>query len=178
MITKIQHLKELGFSKKKVAKALQVSRNTVSKYWNLDIDQYMEMKENYKKSSLLDQYREIILNWLINYPDMTSAQVLDWLKESYADKACTFIERSVSRGVKQLRENYDIPKSKVMQREYDSVLELPMGYQVQVDFGQKYMLTANNTRQKVYFVIFVLSHSRYKWGYFLDRPFTTPEYVS
>ena len=137
----------------------------------------MEIKEKYKRSSLLDPYSEVILNWLMKYPDMTSAQVLDWLKESYSDKAGIFIERSVSRYVRQLRMDYDIPRSKVMQREYESVLELPMGYQIQVDFGQKYMLKDNNTRQKVYFVVFVLSHSRYKWGYFQTKPFTTQDLI-
>lgn len=53
-----------------------------------------------------------------------------------------------------------------------------MGYQMQVDFGEKWMKNINGTRVKVYFAAFVLSHSRYKWGYFQTRSFTTTDLVN
>ena len=64
-----------------------------------------------------------------------------------------------------------------MPRSYEAVDELPMGYQMQVDFGQKHLRTPDGQYVKVHFVGFVLSNSRYKWGYFKDRPFTSAELV-
>ncbi|BAE82626.1 hypothetical protein DSY0837 [Desulfitobacterium hafniense Y51] len=52
-----------------------------------------------------------------------------------------------------------------------------MGHQMQVDFGQKHIRTPDGQYVKVHFVGFVLSHSRYKWGCFKDKPFTSGELV-
>lgn len=64
-----------------------------------------------------------------------------------------------------------------MPRSYEAVDELPLGYQMQVDFGVKNMRTPDGKYLKVYFVGLVLSHSRYKWGYFRERPFTSTDLI-
>ena len=50
-----------------------------------------------------------------------------------------------------------------MPREYEAVPELPMGKQMQVDFGQKVMPNVDGGQTKVYVAAFVLSRSRYKY---------------
>ncbi|KKB33286.1 hypothetical protein [Bacillus thermotolerans] len=37
------------------------------------------------RSKKLDPYKKIILSWLREHPDMSAAQVEDWLKEKYED---------------------------------------------------------------------------------------------
>lgn len=48
-----------------------------------------------------------------------------------------------------------------------------MRAQIQVDWGQTKQMSRNKEEVKLYFISFVLSHSRYKYLEWLDRPFTT-----
>jgi transposase len=86
-------------------------------------------------------------------------------------------ERTVSRYVKDLRDKYHLKKSN-HPRDYEAVEELPMGKQLQVDFGEKWMQSIDGQRVKVRFAAFVLAHARYKWAFFQTRPFTTSDLVS
>jgi transposase len=106
---------------------------------------------------------------------MTAAQVRDWLEENYKLDAA---ERTVRHFVSQIREEYGISKQSEPQRDYEAVEELPMGYQMQLDFGQKNIFDVYRNRYiTLYFVVFTLSHSRYKWGIFQDRPFMSIDLV-
>lgn len=174
MYIQIQKLKALGFSKRKTAKTLAVNRDTVGKYWDKTDEEYSAMAERVKKQSSLVRYEPVILGWLHRYPSMTAAQVYDWLLEHYDDVKLS--ERVVRRYVSNLRHDHGILKT-LHPREYEAVEELPMGYQMQIDFGQKSMRTPFGTYVKVYFIGVVLSHSRYKWGSFLDRPFCSADLV-
>ncbi len=173
MYIQIQELKERGFSKRGTAKALGISRDSVASYWDMKPDEYIEKAENIRKQSSLEKYEPVILGWLYQYPSMTSAQIYDWLLEHYNPDIS---ERGVRRYVAVLRETHGIDK-KSKPREYAPVDELPMGHQMQVDFGEKSLKTPNGRYEKVYFIGAVLSHSRYKWGYFLDRPFRTTDLI-
>src|SRR5690625_5673270 len=62
-------------------------------------------------------------------------------------------------------------------RSHESVPELPMGSQAQVDFGQTEQLNTDGTKIKLRFIAFVLAHSRFKYMEWLDRPFTTRDVV-
>lgn len=174
MYIHVQELKALGFSKRKTAKVLAVNRSTVCRYWDVSMEEYTALAEQIKKQSLLDRYQSVILGWLYRYPSMTSAQVYDWLREHYE---INISERAVRRYIGRLRREHGIVKT-AQPREYESVDELPMGYQMQIDFGEKSMRTPGGQYSKVYFIGVVLSHSRYKWGYFLDRPFTSVDLVN
>ena len=174
MYIQVQELKALGFSKRKATKVLAVNRATVCRYWDMTTDEYAALAEQIKKQSILVKYQPVILGWLHRYPSMTSAQVYDWLREHYE---LTISERAVRRYVGRLRREHGIVKT-MQPREYESVDELPIGHQMQIDFGEKSMRTPGGQYVKVYFVGVVLSHSRYKWGYFLDRPFTSVDLVN
>src|SRR5665648_1296310 len=113
-------------------------------------------------SAASDVYKRQIISWLRQYPTMTAAQVCDWLKEHYEEN---IKERTVSRYVKALREKYNLRKSN-HPRDYEAVEELPMGKQLQVDFGEKWMQSIDGQRVKLRFVAFVLAYSRYKWAFF------------
>ncbi|WP_235182765.1 IS21 family transposase [Gracilibacillus boraciitolerans] len=102
------------------------------------------------------------------------AQVHDWLKEHY--EHFTIGESTVRRYVRELRERHMIPKQTSF-RSYQTVEELPMGHQAQVDFGETTVAKQDGTRQKLWFIVFVLSHSRYKFVRWLNRPFTTRDVI-
>jgi transposase len=125
------------------------------------------------KARLLDDYRDTIINWLRDYPTLSAAQVCDWLKEHYD---ASFRERTVSRYVKDLRKEYNLRKSP-NKRDYAAVPELPMGQQLQVDFGEKWLKNVAGGRIKVYTAAFVLAHSRFKYAELQSRPYTAADLV-
>lgn len=56
-------------------------------------------------------------------------------------------------------------------RDFFIVDQLPYGQQAQADFGQCYLRCKDQVRKKVYFFVMMLSRSRMKYIYFLDKPF-------
>ncbi|MDV2686974.1 DDE-type integrase/transposase/recombinase, partial [Alkalihalophilus lindianensis] len=87
------------------------------------------------------------------------------------------IGSSTIRGyVRELRDIYHIPKV-VRVRDHEAVEELPMGQQVQVDWGEITVKNKEKKPVKLYFITFVLSHSRYKYVEWLDKPFTTRDTI-
>lgn len=105
---------------------------------------------------------------------MTAAQVCDWLKEHYEE---AHAERTVSRYVKELREEYRLPRHP-NPRSYETVAELPMGQQMQVDFGQTTLKNVEGGWTTVHVAAFLLSHSRYKYAQCQSRPFTAADLVA
>lgn len=167
MYSKIQVMKSEGFKQRKVAKMLQIHRNTVKKYWDMTPDEFQETILEPAKKSSLEQHKELIISWLRTYREITSAQIHDWLKEKYN---LTLAENSVRRYVRMLRIDYNI-KPEGDDRNYEAVLDPPMGLQMQVDIGT---ISVENVRtrryQKLYCIGFVLSNSRYKYGVWFPKP--------
>ncbi|MDF2597041.1 MAG: transposase [Clostridia bacterium] len=173
MYIQIKQLKDLGFSKARTAKQLDINRETVTRYWDMSVDEFERQLSELNRINVIAKHEKNIIRWIKQYPTITAAQVCDWLKEHYEE---SFKERTVSRYVKDLRSKYHLLKSS-HPREYEAIEELPMGQQMQVDFGEKWMKSIDGTRVKVHFAAFVLSNSRYKWGYFQTRSFTTTDLV-
>lgn len=174
MYSEIKDLQRKGFSIRQTASILRINRRTVKKYREMTLEEYMTAAESIRKLSCLEEYKPIILEWLGDFPSMTSAQIYDWLLEHYNPDIS---ERSVSRYVKSIREEYNIPKTR-NPREYEAMDELPMGHQMQLDFGVKNMPLQNRKgSKKVYFLAAVMAHSRFKFGYFQDKPFTTQDLI-
>lgn len=169
--SQIQQLKEKGFKKANVAKQLGINRRTVERYWSMSANDYEANVASICRIKLLRDYADCILLWLKAYPSLSAAQVCDWLKEYYhAD----FTERTVARYVKEIRQQHNLKKT-VNPRSYEAVPELPMGKQLQVDFGEKWMANPEGGRIKVRFAAFVLAHSRFKYVEFQTRPFTATD---
>lgn len=78
--------------------------------------------------------------------------------------------------VNEVREIYQIEK-KVNTRQYEAITEQPMGKQIQVDWGVTKQKTILKREVKLYFIAFVLAHSRYKYMEWLDRPLTTKDTI-
>jgi len=171
----IHRLYNEGFSKSAIARKLHISRNRVIDYLNKSPEDFEEFLSSLKtREKKLDLYHKQILDWLREYPDLTGAQVYDWLEEKLDFKDVS--ENTVRNYVNEMRDFYHIPKTTVV-RTYSSVPELPMGQQAQVDFGQTVVKDKHGNNKRLYFIAFVLSHSRYKYVEWLDRPFRTADVI-
>jgi transposase len=175
MYFSILGMKEQGFKITQIARKLEVSRNTVYKFLEMDPDDFREYLEQLEtRQKKLDGYESSILQWLREYPDLSAAQIHDWLKERFQIQSIS--EGTVRNYVRELRKKYNIPK--VLQaRQYEAVQDPPPGFQLQVDFGETKLRNLQGNLVRLWFMGFVLSHSRYKYVQWLDRPFTTKDVV-
>lgn len=166
---------EQGYSKAKVAEKFNISRGTLYKYLNMTPDEMSTWLASSKtRRKKLDVFKGMIINWLKDCPDVTAAQIFDWLQDRFPEYKIG--ESSVRSYVRNLRKEYDLPKTKG-ERQYQAVEDMPMGQQAQVDFGQIKVKTIEGKIVKLYFVAFVLSNSRYKYVEWLNRPFTTKDLI-
>lgn len=175
LYVKIQELHKRKFKVAQIAKELKISRPTVYKYLDMTLEEakaYTEQPHGRKKK--LDRYKDWILAWLEEYPHLSAAQIHDWLLERYPNLVVG--GSTVRSYVKEVREIYHIEK-KVIVRQYEAVPEQPMGKQIQVDWGETKQRTTDKKEIKLYFIAFVLAHSRYKYMEWQTRPFTTKDAI-
>ena len=171
----VHRLHRLGFNKSQIERKVGVNRDTVRKYLEKDFEEMSEWTYSLQnRTKKLDPYADTILEWLKEHSDLSAAQIEDWLLEEYPDfKVSSSTVRSY---VKNIRDQYAIPKHKNI-RQYEAVPEVEMGAQIQVDWGETKQKTRNKEEIKLHFISFVLSHSRYKYIEWLDRPFTTKDTI-
>jgi len=109
MYNEIHQLKDIGLKKTQVARHLGINIKTVNKYWLVNPDEFAKLREqSSRRTQKLNKYEDVVLNWLRQFPDLTAAQVEDWLKEQYHGE--TFKERTVRRLVARLRTEHHIEK--------------------------------------------------------------------
>ena len=174
---KIQELKRNHLNKSQVSRRLHIDYKTVSKYWDMPPDEFASYKNRaQRRSKKADVHKDYILACLQQYPDMSSAQIYDWVKEHSGMKKLPFRKRSFRNYVNDIRKEYDIPKPEKT-RQYEAVDDPPMGEQAQVDMGEISLETPSGRRKKVYGFGMVLSNSRYKYILWQLRPWTTADFV-
>lgn len=171
MYGRIQQMKGLGFKKSQVARKIELDVRTVAKYWEMSTESFVKIQKRYR-TKVLSIHEEVVVRWLKEYPDLSAAQVWDWLKEHYQVEVA---ERTIRKFVSNLRRKYKIEKPKRI-RQYEAVIDPPMGLQMQVDMGTIAVRKAyEGVYIKLYCVACVLSHSRYKYGVWFNRPLTTAD---
>lgn len=160
-----------GYSVSKISELLGINRRTINRYLTMSEQEYEEFlnKQTERKKQLLP-YENFVRERLESYSDTTTAQMHDWLKERHADFP-KVDPKTVYNFVHWVRDKYNIPVFS-LPRQYQVVEELPYGQQAQVDFGTTNMRTSSHSRVKVYFFVMTLSRSRYKFTWFISRPFT------
>lgn len=172
---KIKEEKLRGFKKSQVSRNLELDYKTITKYWDMTNDEYINCtSQSKKRDKKADKYKEVILGWIKEYSDISTAQIQDWLLERYDE--LDFKDRTLRLYVSDLRSEHNLPKEKT-KRQYEAVPELPMGFQAQVDFGEIWLKRSNGSKVKVYCFGIVLSHSRYKFLWWQDKPFTTLTFI-
>lgn len=174
---KIQELKRNHLNKSQISRRLHIDYKTVAKYWDMPPDEFSQCRNRaQRRKRKADTYKEFIVGCLQNYPDMTAAQVYDWIKERTGLKKLPFRQRSFRNYVTAIREEYGIPKPDTA-RQYEAVDDPPMGKQAQVDMGEISLETPSGRRKKVYGFGMVLSNSRQKYILWQTRPWTTADFV-
>ena len=68
MYSDIQKLKGLKFSKTKTAKQLGINVKTVTKYWDMDADEFQK-SQCVVRTKKLSPHKELILSWLKQYSE-------------------------------------------------------------------------------------------------------------
>jgi transposase len=175
LFLQIHQLHKKKFKIAQIAEELKISRPTVYKYLEMKFEEVQEyLSTSYSKTKKLDPYRDWIVAWLEEYPHLSAAQIKDWLLERYPDLIIG--DSTVRLYVSEIREVYQIEK-KAQVRQYEAVVEQPMGKQIQVDWGMTKQKTTTKKEVKLYFIAFVLAHSRYKYMEWQDRPFTTRDTI-
>lgn len=170
----VHQLKKQGLKITQISRRTKLSRTTIYKYLALDFEQAIEEFDLTSRKRKLDKYRDWVVNWLKEYPSLSGAQIHDWLQERFPD--IDVGESTVRRYVNDMRDIYNISKVERV-RDYDSVEELPFGQQLQVDWGQTLQKTLDGKEVRLYFIAFVLGNSRYKYKWWLNRPFTTEDTI-
>jgi hypothetical protein len=167
----VHQLDRDDYSISQISKLLGINRRTVKKYLAMTEQEYGVLlnKQSERKKELLP-YESFVRKRLENYPETSSAQMHDWLKEHHAEFP-KVDPKTVYNFVHWAREKYNIPVVSVP-RQYQVVEELPYGKQAQVDFGTYNMRTSSHSRMKIFFFVMTLSRSRYKFLWFISRPFT------
>lgn len=174
---KIQQLKRDHLNKAQTSRKLGIDWKTVDKYWDMPPDEFARLTEGAKKrTKKAAEFKNFILECLTRHPDMSTAQIEDWLKERTKKARLPFGERSLRRYVADLREEYGIEKPDT-ERQYEAVPDPAYGAQGQVDMGEITLETSSGGHKKVYGFGMVLSTSRYKYVCWQDRPFTTATFV-
>ena len=175
---KIQEYKRNGLNKSQVTRRLGVDYKTILKYWDMSLADYTEAEHNSKKRrKKADTYKNFVVECLKRYPDMSAAQIYDWIKERNCLETLDFKKRAFRSYVQEIRKEYGISKP-VSTRDYEAVEELPMGQQAQVDMGEIKIETSTGRYRKVYCFAMVLSHSRYKFIWWQLNPFTTDTFIT
>lgn len=174
MYSKIHELKAQKIKKSQVARELSLDPKTVARFWNMTPEEFLAFSTKSRKQKL-GKYETVIVNRLRQFPDLSAAQIMDWLIEIYEDQSLK--ERTIRRYVAWLRKNHQLPKPTTI-RQYEAVDELPPGLQLQVDFGQTAVPKPGGGKATIYCMGTVLSHSRHKYAEWSDTPLTTPRLVN
>lgn len=171
MYHEIHKLSRMGLAKARIARYLVLDVRTVGKYLDMSEKEYEDFLIGHdERTKKLSPYEDFVKDNLEEYPDTTSAQIHDWLKERYKDLP-KVNPRTVYNFVAFVRQKHNIPVENPA-RQYFPIEELAYGEQAQVDFGQYNMRTPHAKRVKVWFFAMVLARSRMKYIWFLDCPFT------
>ena len=175
MFAKIQELKSMGYKKLRAARELNIDVKTVRKYWDMREEEYSKyLTETKSRSRIMEPYREVILDKLIEHSDITSALIYDRLIE--ADKEFQPSYRSVRLYISELRESEGIPTPQRI-RQYTECEELPLGFQAQVDLGQTTVVDIYGKKVKIYIFAMVMSASRQKYVCFQLEPFNSQTFI-
>lgn len=157
---------------RKIARDSGLNFRTVKQLLSLSEEEFLASCHKRKgRRKLLGGYEDFVHKRLVEYPQTSSAQMHDLLKEAFTDFA-TVSQKTVYNYVLSVRSLYELP-SEEWSRDFQMIAELPYGQQAQVDFGFYNMRTTTGKTRKVQFFCLILSRSRYKYVVFTDTPYTS-----
>lgn len=167
----IRKSRDQGLTIHAIAQKLGRDRKTVRKYYRMDQDEFLSRLEAAaERGKVFATYRDEIVEIYSNHPDkpVYSAGIYDYLVEKHGSLPGS--ERTLRNYLSYLKMSGALPRGKG--REYKPVSPLPYGKQAQIDFGQEV-----TNLGKAYFVVVVLSRSRYRYVAAQERPFATHDVI-
>ena len=173
MIHKIKamHSKGSGLSIRAISRELNISRNTVKKYLQMDEQAISIMQADPSRYKWLDNYRDYLINQLKEYPKLSAVKLMRRLKNKVGTLQVS--ERSVRRYVQALKQQVTVGQF----RYYEPIIETVPGVQCQVDPGELRQVLVNGKLQTVHFVVFVLSYSRLMYVGLSLQPINTQSFI-
>lgn len=94
---------------------MDISVSTANKYWEMTPQEYKDLvyreHSRYKNRSLCEPYRREILDDLKNNPSISSSEIYRKIEDKL-ETTPPFSERTLSRFISQMREDYGIRKQK------------------------------------------------------------------
>ncbi|MEA2114993.1 MAG: IS21 family transposase [Thermodesulfobacteriota bacterium] len=145
-VFEMYRLKDFGFSRREIARQLNIDRATVAKY--LDNPDPAPGKRA-KRTSKLEPYRDEIADMLKQFPAIKAPVIMQRLKEKGFDGEITIVRNLL----RQLR-------GQINYREPFIRFESDPGVQVQVDWGHFNSLSYKGGNRKLYALAVIESHSR------------------
>jgi len=149
----ILQLKEQGFSKRSIARQLQIDRQTVAKY--LGDNTPIQASGRAAKKSKLDPYREMVGNMVAGCPDIKAPVVLQRIREKGFSGEITIV-RALLRQLRGQR----------TQRQPFIRYESEPGEQLQIDWGHFPSICYGASSRKLYALVVVEGYSRMLYVYF------------
>ena len=172
MYQKIQKLKNIGHTWTSIVSITGLDIKTVKKYSNMSEEAYKSYFASYRKRAKCFEIfeKEIIEIWNnANSSRLSSSAVYDLLEERHGELPAT--ERSFRSYMAYLKMDGKFVSKK--ERIYEPVEQLPMGKQLQVDFGQYKMKDGI----KYYIFAAILSASRYRYIKLFESPLRTSDLI-
>ena len=160
-----------GLTVSAIAVKLGKDRKTVRKYLRMDKDQFIRYLDRMaERGKAFAAYKDEILGIYRNHEGRTvyASSVHDYLAEKYGELPGS--DRTLRNYLTWLKASGQIGTGPG--REYRPVEPLAYGKQAQIDFGVE---TTNIG--KAWFVVVVLSRSRYRYVAAQARPFTTDDVI-
>ncbi len=167
----IQDLKRQGFNKNQTYLKTKIRKPTIHHYWDVSEEEYHKL--SYDKAQDIEQYKEFLTSNIKLKPSIQDSVLLRKIFEEYGDnsiKKATFY-----RYTTKLREELGLERKNV--RSFTLVPHRAPGELIQVDGGEYIMKDMYNNAQKVYFMVYILSHSRMKFCTFQTHAFNTNDLI-
>jgi len=173
MYQKVRKFKKRKYSQKRIAEELKMDRRTVRKYCEMSEAEYVQNRNNLQnKDRVFDLYRDEILSiYRVNDGKIYVSSIYDVLEEKY-DKL-PGKERTLRNYIQYLNKSGEINSNDYV-RLYTPVEDLPLGKQMQLDFGEIEIASG----QRIYIFGVVLSASRFKYVAVQKRPFKTIDVIN
>ena len=160
-----------GSSQRAIAKALGISRNTVKKYLSMSESEISKYQESSRRTRSLEAHRDYLCHLLRKYPKLSAVKTARLLKEANIETGVSL--RTLRRYLRELKQVQTVQQA----RYFEPVLDMEPGLQCQVDGGELHQVEINKVSRSVYFIVFVLSYSRYMAVVPSPRPFTTESWI-
>ena len=173
MIHKIKGLYDegRGLSLRAISLELDISRNTVRKYVQMDETQISAYQGDRSRHKRLDAHRDFLIHQLKRFPKLSAVKLARRLQERGGELEVS--SRSIRRYVQTLKEQVATGQL----RYYEPVPQSVPGIQCQVDPGELRGVLIGGQERTVHFVVFVLSCSRLMYVGLAFKPLDTAAFI-